>query len=200
MINPDGFNFTFGGDRLWRKTRSLNNNGCIGVDPNRNFPFQWNSGGSSNDPCSETFHGNNPLSEIELKLFTDYITTIPNLKFFIDFHSYGQLIMRPYSYSSQIPINEIEAKYLNDKVASFVNLFGKSYISGRVTEVLYIASGSSTDWVYNKYNAISLAFELRPDSSSNGFLVEPGEIIPTGNEIFSGIISACKILLKIPLN
>lgn len=40
--NPDGYEFTFNGDRMWRKTRSRNSNSkCRGVDPNRNWSFHW---------------------------------------------------------------------------------------------------------------------------------------------------------------
>ena len=43
VANPDGYEFTFDHERLWRKNlRDNNNDGQItvvdGVDPNRNFP------------------------------------------------------------------------------------------------------------------------------------------------------------------
>ena len=37
----------------------------MGTDPNRNFDFQWATVGSSDQPCSETFHGSEPFSEVE---------------------------------------------------------------------------------------------------------------------------------------
>jgi len=58
---------------MWRKTRRPNQGStCIGTDPNRNFQFRWNTGGSSSAPCSETFHGPNPNSEIEVRGICDY--------------------------------------------------------------------------------------------------------------------------------
>ena len=39
--NPDGYSYTFESDRLWRKTRSPQSGGCVGVDPNRNWDFHW---------------------------------------------------------------------------------------------------------------------------------------------------------------
>ena len=39
--NPDGYAYTFDSDRLWRKTRSPQRGGCVGVDPNRNWDFHW---------------------------------------------------------------------------------------------------------------------------------------------------------------
>ena len=46
ISNPDGYVYTHETDRLWRKTRSPNPSGntrCVGVDPNRNFGYKWNS-------------------------------------------------------------------------------------------------------------------------------------------------------------
>ena len=44
-------------DRLWRKNRAPNTGPCIGTDLNRNFDFYWNTGGSSNLECADTYHG-----------------------------------------------------------------------------------------------------------------------------------------------
>lgn len=41
VSNPDGYEYTRSDDRLWRKTRSDHNILCRGVDPNRNFGFNW---------------------------------------------------------------------------------------------------------------------------------------------------------------
>jgi hypothetical protein len=35
VLNPDGYDYTWGKDRMWRKTRSGPRQGCYGVDPNR---------------------------------------------------------------------------------------------------------------------------------------------------------------------
>lgn len=44
VMNPDGFMYShdeIDGDRLWRKTRSVHNIFCHGVDANRNFGYNW---------------------------------------------------------------------------------------------------------------------------------------------------------------
>jgi carboxypeptidase A len=43
VTNPDGFKFSHDENRLWRKTRSIHNIFCRGVDPNRNFGYNWRS-------------------------------------------------------------------------------------------------------------------------------------------------------------
>ena len=42
VFNPDGYQYTFTEDRLWRKTRSTNvNSTCVGTDANRNWDIMW---------------------------------------------------------------------------------------------------------------------------------------------------------------
>lgn len=61
FVNPDGFVFTTTTQRLHRKNMRPAPAGvnatCIGVDVNRNWPNEWdtNPGGSSPDPCSQTY-------------------------------------------------------------------------------------------------------------------------------------------------
>ena len=51
-MNPDGYEYTRSYNRMWRKTRS-NNPGyrCKGVDPNRNWGYNWGLKGASTNPC-----------------------------------------------------------------------------------------------------------------------------------------------------
>ena len=72
VANPDGYQYTFDHERLWRKTlRDNNNDGEItvgdGVDPNRNWPNHWgyDNEGSSDVTSSETYRGVAPASEPE---------------------------------------------------------------------------------------------------------------------------------------
>ncbi|KAI0236891.1 Carboxypeptidase A2 [Lamellibrachia satsuma] len=42
VANPDGYQYTWTNDRMWRKTRSVNSRStCQGTDPNRNWNFHW---------------------------------------------------------------------------------------------------------------------------------------------------------------
>jgi hypothetical protein len=58
--------------------------------------------GASNSPCSESFAGSGPFSEIETRNLADYFTSISdNLLVYLDFHSYSQLLMFPYGHSQE---------------------------------------------------------------------------------------------------
>lgn len=65
-VNPDGYEFTFTDQRLWRKNRRVPDSGlCYGVDLNRNWGPHWDVGGSSDSSCSDTYHGPSEFSEPE---------------------------------------------------------------------------------------------------------------------------------------
>ena len=75
-----------------------------GTDANRNWGYHWNEGGSSNDPCSITYHGPEPWSEIENVNVRDFINTIKDkLVFYNSIHSYSQLILLPWGYTYDLP-------------------------------------------------------------------------------------------------
>jgi len=69
----------------------------IGADPNRNWAWGWMTGGSSNNPCSDTFAGTGPFSEIENLRAAQFLDSIHDqLDFYLSLHSYSQLILLPY--------------------------------------------------------------------------------------------------------
>ena len=42
VINPDGYEYTFKEDRLWRKTRTNTSDpNCFGIDANRNWDVEF---------------------------------------------------------------------------------------------------------------------------------------------------------------
>lgn len=55
MLNPDGYEYSLTVEPLWRKTKkpSIQNNGCFGVDGNRNFDIHWQEGQLEKMPCGE---------------------------------------------------------------------------------------------------------------------------------------------------
>lgn len=100
LVNPDGRAFVQSptGDAMWRKNRNPNpGQSCRGVDLNRNFDFLWSSGiGTSSNPCSETFKGQQPFSEPETRNVRYLLDTYKNIATMLDIHSYSGLIMYPW--------------------------------------------------------------------------------------------------------
>ena len=99
--NPDGYQYTFDTERLWRKTLSDNNgDGQItvgdGVDPNRNFAEHWgyDNEGSSPDPADETYRGPSAASEPETQAMQGLINRI-RPKFQSNLHSFGEWLLYP---------------------------------------------------------------------------------------------------------
>lgn len=67
-----------------------------GVDLNRNFPYNWEDGGSTN-PDSNTYRGPSAGSEAETQIAMSLPDLYPNAFVFFDFHSHAQLASRGYA-------------------------------------------------------------------------------------------------------
>lgn len=58
------------------------------------------------DPCEETYRGPAPESEKETKAVTNFIQShLKSIKAYITFHSYSQMLLFPYGYTSELPPN-----------------------------------------------------------------------------------------------
>ena len=100
MLNPDGYLYTWTGDRFWRKNRNGNDgNNCKGVDLNRNYDIEWMNAGTSSNPCHSTYGGKGPFSEPESSLHRDHMLTVENKKAYLTYHAYSEFIIYPYSSS-----------------------------------------------------------------------------------------------------
>lgn len=186
--NPDGYEYTRTDERMWRKTRSDNEGTtCKGTDANRNWGYHWNEGGSSNDPCSITYHGPEPWSEIENVNVRDFINTIKDkLVFYNSIHSYSQLILLPWGYTYDLPndYGVMEEVFLHGSDA-LTAVHGKYYETGCIPCMLYIASGSSMDWAHGDAGIpFTTSMELR-DTGIYGFILPPDQIIPTAEETWA---------------
>ncbi|XP_052872398.1 zinc carboxypeptidase-like [Anopheles cruzii] len=189
VANPDGYAYTHSTNRLWRKTRSQQNVLCYGADPNRNWDFMFNQGGTSPIACTDTWPGPSPFSEIETRTLSQYIGGIPNLSTYLDFHSSGQLLMVPYGHTREPLDNYDELMDIGRKaIAKLQERHGSVYQVGNIAEIIYIASGSSLDWVKGTLRTpLTFAYELR-DTGEYGFLLPPEQIIPTAEETLDSII------------
>ncbi|XP_010792658.1 carboxypeptidase B-like [Notothenia coriiceps] len=110
VLNVDGYDYTHKSNRMWRKTRSRRSgSSCIGADPNRNFDAGWCTVGASSNPCSDTYCGSRPESEIEAKNVADFIRrNKSDIKAYITVHSYSQLLLFPYAYTFELAATHSE--------------------------------------------------------------------------------------------
>jgi len=198
VVNPDGYLYTQTDNRLWRKTRKPNGNGCYGTDANRNFGYMWGTGGSSSDPCSDTYMGASPFSEIETANMRDWLTANKDMiKFYNNIHSYSQLILLPWGFSYDEPDNQDDlyrvASTCNDDLYA---VHQKTYEVGCIPCLLYVASGGSLDWTLGELGIpYSYGMELR-DTGAYGFLLPPEQIIPTGEEAWAFHMCAARNIIK----
>lgn len=199
VLNPDGYAFTWESNRLWRKNRRPVGQGCIGVDLNRNWDYEWGGEGASSDPCKIDYAGPSPFSENETTAFKDWMSDKKDrVVLYINFHSYGQLWMTPYGYSTNTPDNEQEMMYYSKiAVEEIVKYRGTTYRYGPVYTTIYPASSISVDWIRGAEN-IQIAFTVElPDKGLHGFLTPASEIEPIGEETWLGLK---KVILEIAHN
>ncbi|KAM0421326.1 hypothetical protein ACHAPT_010856 [Fusarium lateritium] len=196
IVNPDGFVYTTTNDRLWRKNRQRRSGqSCVGTDVNRNWPYQWNvPGGSSTNPCDETYRGLSAGDTPENRVLVNHTRTLADstgIKFFVDWHSYSQLILLPYGYSCSATANNLNKQMtLAGGVSRAIQgVNGLRFEYGPTCETIYQTAGGSNDWAFDVAKAeLAWAVELRPASaSSGGFTVPPSNIVPSGEEIWAGI-------------
>jgi carboxypeptidase T len=106
QVNADGRNHSMNVDPMWRKNRRPappSNPTCPGVDINRNYDFLWNYPAhfhpsapvqNSQNPCDyQVYVGPSAASEPETKNVVSMFDNHPNIRFFVDLHSYSELIL-----------------------------------------------------------------------------------------------------------
>ncbi|XP_067107356.1 carboxypeptidase B isoform X1 [Osmerus mordax] len=184
VFNIDGYDYTHKRDRMWRKTRSRSSgSSCYGADPNRNWNAGWCTTGASSNPCSDTFCGSKPESEIEVKNVADFIRKNKSIiKAYLTIHSYSQLLLFPYSYTFQLAEHHSELMSVAEGASEALrSLHGTRYTSGPGAATIYPAAGGSDDWAYDLGVKYSFTFELR-DTGRYGFLLPVSQITPTCEE------------------
>jgi len=192
IYNVDGYDYTWTTNRYWRKTRSHyseNNNLCYGVDANRNYDYDWEGAGSSENCLSGSYAGPEAFSEVEVQAQSNFIyANKDTIKAYINFHSYGQLWMTPWGYTTDLPPDyDVEYNLAVSATDALTAVHGKEYTVGSIANVIYLASGSTVDWIYGTAGVVySYGVELR-DKGLYGFDLPAEEIIPSGQETFAAI-------------
>jgi carboxypeptidase T len=165
-VNPDGLEYDVENEsyKYWRKNRSHNNDGTYGVDLNRNYGFQWGTGGSSTNTSSDTFMGPKPFSEPETLAIKTYVETHQNITILLSFHTFSELILYPWGHKFtgiEVTRDQQVHQTMAEKMAEWNNY------TPQQSSALYQASGDTTDWSYGEHKIISFTFELDP--ANNGW-------------------------------
>lgn len=168
IVNPDGVTYNEltdpNGGGQWRKNRRNNGDGTYGVDPNRNYPFQWgyDNNGSSGYTGDLTYRGPSAGSEPEIQAMMDFI----NSRHFITHdtvHTYSNLLLYPWGYNNQPTADEDTYVHMAAEMTKF-----NGYEAGRPGDILYNVNGGTFDWAYG-------------DGSHQGFFSFSSEIGSSGD-------------------
>src|SRR5262245_29281862 len=152
VANPDGYQYTFDHERLWRKNlRDNNGDGQTqvgdGVDPNRNFPNHWgyDEEGSSSIQSSDTYRGPAPMSEPETQAMVGLLDRI-GFAFQVNYHSNGQWLLYAEGWQTSTPTADDPIYY-----AMSGNLDAPAiaqFHPGLSSDVLYVTNGETTDYAH----------------------------------------------------
>ncbi len=157
MVNPDGHTLAEKGDN-WRKNKDDNklvaSSARMGVDLNRNYGHQWNTGGSSNDTGSETYHGPAAFSEPETQATRDLMKSHTNLKIMMSYHSFSNLILWPWGWSDGPSPDAAKFNTIGKKLGA-----NSGYKPEQASQ-LYVASGITDDYAYGVLKMLSFTTEI----------------------------------------
>jgi hypothetical protein len=167
VANPDGYEYTFTNDRLWRKTRSPQAGGAVGVDMNRNHRQSWglDDAGSSPDPSSDIYRGPSPASEIEIRNIEAFHASHPPVVS-VSYHTYaGLLLYPPGAVYGQLPSDlaiyrTLAGTNAHSAVMDHVVGSARSFYSPSSAWMLYTTNGEYNDWAATKYGTISFTPEM----------------------------------------
>ena len=177
-VNPDGYEFNRqqspGGGGLWRKNRRNNGGGSVGVDLNRNYPFQWGGAGSSGSSTSETYRGPSPASEPEVQAMIQFIDG-REFETALSVHTYSDLWLAPWGYVNQYPPDWDEIGEVGDLAVA-----DNGYVHGPASIVLYQADGVTFDYDYGVNGTFGWTPEI--GSQSDGFWPPQSRIVPLAEE------------------
>ncbi|XP_070578450.1 carboxypeptidase B-like [Ptychodera flava] len=194
VMNPDGYEYSWTDERLWRKTRTLHpGDECYGTDLNRNFDYEWGGLGASNDSCDNTYRGPEALSEVETQAVVNFIRQQSQeqpFRLFIDYHSYTQVMLSSWGYTYDLPVDfDLMEAHMKVQTAAITSVFGANYTYGAASSTLYPSAGGSKDWGYGDRGIpYSYTLELR-DMGEYGFLLPEDQIYPTAYENYVGLVA-----------
>lgn len=179
VANPDGYQYTFDHERLWRKNlRDNDNDGQItradGVDPNRNYPehFGYDEEGSSSVISSDTYRGPSAASEPETQAMMALYDRA-DFSFHINWHSFGQWLLYAEGWQTGTPSADdpiyfaLSGNRDNPAIPDFE--------PGLSSDVLYVTNGETTDFAHSQEGTLGWTPELGEGEPAGGGFVFPDD-------------------------
>lgn len=169
IVNPDGFvhNETTNpaGGGMWRKNRSPQAGGQVGVDLNRNYPNHWGHDdlGSSPNPADITYRGPSPASELETQAMLAFVDGREIITH-DSVHTFSGMTLYPWGY--------IDAPAPHDAVLEHIaaNMTAANgYAYGRPGAILYEVNGGTFDTFYGTTTSHPAIFSMSNEIGSYGF-------------------------------
>lgn len=181
VANPDGLEYSRETDNMWRKNRA----GGVGVDLNRNYfdPAHpglyrpdWDkpdttaddSERGADDPSSNVFRGPGGASEPETQVIQE-LKFRPHMRAAVDFHSFGEAILYPFSYTKDAPPDVATWREIGAKMGEAAG----GEVAVHSSADLYPISGGPLDVAYMRG---LVAFEVELNEC---FQPSPEAIAPT---------------------
>jgi hypothetical protein len=181
VANPDGYEYTFDVERLWRKNLRDNNNDRQitvgdGVDPNRNFPnhFKYDEEGSSSITSSDTYRGPAAVSEPETRAMKGLLDRI-GFEFQVNWHSNGQWLL--YAEGWQIATPTADDPIYFALSGNLDRPAIRDFHPGLSSDVLYVTNGETTDYAHASAGALAWTPELSAGCPTCGFVFPDDEAL-----------------------
>jgi hypothetical protein len=178
VVNPDGYQYSFDVERLWRKNlRDNNGNGTIevgdGVDINRNYPDHWgyDDEGSTDVTSSDTYRGTAPASEPETRSDMGLFDRAKFI-FNVSFHSYGPLLLYTQGWQTSTPSAD------DPVFVALTGTDGDPAVPGfdpGVGADLYTTNGEFNDWAHSSKRSLGWTPELEEGCEGCGFVFPDDE-------------------------
>ncbi|MFI6035221.1 M14 family metallopeptidase [Streptomyces sp. NPDC051315] len=185
-INPDGgeYDVATGSYRSWRKNRQPNSGSSyVGTDLNRNWAYRWGCcGGSSGSTSSETYRGTAAESAPEVKVVANFVRSrvvggVQQIKAGIDFHTYSELVLWPFGYTTADTTTGMTADDRNAFATVGRSMAASNGYTPEQASDLYITDGSIDDYLWGSHKIFAYTFEMYPGSASGGGFYPPDEVI-----------------------
>jgi hypothetical protein len=189
VANPDGYEYTFTTERLWRKNRRANADGSFGVDLNRNHAafFAFDDAGSSPNPLSETYRGPSAESEPETRAIAAFHRAHAPVVA-ISYHSYADAILYPWGHADglftgdQAAFTALVGTPLQPAALDSVPGSSKTGYTPGPSWSLYPTNGDYDEWAYRELGTLVFTVEITagccvPGGGAYGFEFPDDEVL-----------------------